>query len=69
MKAQRCSFEIDGPKIDRRGNVAWRRQCKKMTTHPSGRCQYHPSSYDDDRVAWYPGEPKDLHKSRAEREG
>lgn len=33
MNARQCSKEIDGPKINAAGNVAWRRQCKNRTTH------------------------------------
>lgn len=52
--ATRCTAQIDGPKIDASGNVAWRRQCKLMTTHSSGRCRFHPTRYDD-RLPEYPG--------------
>lgn len=36
----RCSAWISGPKISR-GVVAWRRQCRNRTNHPSGRCHQH----------------------------
>jgi hypothetical protein len=54
--ARRCSKEIDGPKINGAGVVAWRRGCRNMTKHPTGRCRFHPLRHDDDRRAWYPGE-------------
>jgi hypothetical protein len=41
MAASRCTKEIDGPKIDGRGNVAWRRRCQNKTTDQSGRCRFH----------------------------
>lgn len=41
MAAVRCSKEIDGPKINARGVVAWRKRCGNKTTHPSGRCYLH----------------------------
>ena len=64
-KAVRCGHSIDGPKINGAGVVAWRRQCKNMTTHPSGLCRFHPSRYDDDRVKWYPGDRAEWRAKRA----
>lgn len=54
-QARQCTYQIDGPPIDARGNVAWRRQCRIKTTHSSGRCRFHPTAYDE-RQRWYPGE-------------
>lgn len=36
----RCMFAIEGPSYGRRV-VAWRKYCKRLTTHESGRCYQH----------------------------
>lgn len=67
-KAVRCSKYIDGPKINAAGNVAWRRQCQKMTTHPSGRCRFHPSGQlSDDREPSWVGERTVDREARQQR--
>jgi hypothetical protein len=36
-----CGATIDGPKIDPRGNVAWRNNCKVPVSGQFERCRFH----------------------------
>lgn len=45
MSAKRCGAAIDGPKVGYHV-VAWRKHCRNLTTHESGRCHLHRASWE-----------------------
>lgn len=62
-EAVRCSKQIDGPKINGAGTVAWRRECKNRTRNRTGRCRFHPTRFDG-VIECYPGESAETHRTR-----